>query len=198
MVLRLVAVALFDLPQTVILPGQHMVRIGFQRAFVPDLRELVVAEFAIGIADYIGHIRVIVPAERLQLLDCSGIVLAVVDRCIGHAITLSKCGVVDAGLPTGLSGLVAMGGFGARSSRRRFTDSTDATASSSRRKGRSKRGRSNQRHRKRCQRRKPDDHPVSHATLLHSRAWSPRSRQNCLPRLASNIPRKFSAKRDST
>src|SRR6185369_8828176 len=44
MVLRLLAIALFDLPQAVILPGQHMVRVGLQRAFVPDLRELVVAE----------------------------------------------------------------------------------------------------------------------------------------------------------
>src|ERR1700738_105642 len=51
MILRLIAVALFDLPQAVILPGQDMVRLCFQGAFVPDLRELVVAELAIGIAD---------------------------------------------------------------------------------------------------------------------------------------------------
>src|SRR5260370_30602288 len=54
MILRLVAVALFDLPQAVILPRQHMVRIGFPRALVPDLAELVVAELAIGIADQIS------------------------------------------------------------------------------------------------------------------------------------------------
>ena len=65
MVLRLIAVALFDLPQTVVLPGQHVVRICFQGALVPDLRKLVVAELAIGIADQIGHIRMIVMAERL-------------------------------------------------------------------------------------------------------------------------------------
>jgi hypothetical protein len=47
MILRLTAVALLDLPQTVILPGQHMIRICFQGALVPDLRKLVVAEFAI-------------------------------------------------------------------------------------------------------------------------------------------------------
>ena len=34
MILRLIAVALLDLPQTVILPGQHMVRICFQGALV--------------------------------------------------------------------------------------------------------------------------------------------------------------------
>src|SRR3954468_17393805 len=56
--------ALLDLPQTVVLPGQHMVRIGFQRPLIPDLRELVVAEFAIGITDQIGHVRMIVMAER--------------------------------------------------------------------------------------------------------------------------------------
>ena len=37
-ILRLVAVALFDLPQTVILPGLDVVRVGLQRALVPDLR----------------------------------------------------------------------------------------------------------------------------------------------------------------
>jgi len=40
-----------------------MVRIGFQRALVPDLREFVVAELAIGIADQIAHVRVIVVAK---------------------------------------------------------------------------------------------------------------------------------------
>src|ERR1700737_3921264 len=101
MILRLIAVALFDLPQTVILPRQHMVRIGFQRALVPDLRELVVAEFAVGIADQIGNVRMIVVAERLQLLDRRSIVVAVVDRRIGRAVTLSKSGVVEARLLVG-------------------------------------------------------------------------------------------------
>jgi hypothetical protein len=41
-----------------------MVRIGLQRALVPDLRELVVAEFAVGIADQIGDVRMIVAAEE--------------------------------------------------------------------------------------------------------------------------------------
>src|ERR1700750_2833617 len=59
MIFCLFAVALLDLPQTVIVPGQHMVRIGFQRSLVPDLRELIVAELAIGISDQIGHVRMI-------------------------------------------------------------------------------------------------------------------------------------------
>src|SRR5882672_5821318 len=55
-ILRLIAVALFDLPQPVILPGPHMIRIGLQGALVPDLRNLVVAELAVGIADQIGDV----------------------------------------------------------------------------------------------------------------------------------------------
>src|SRR6516165_7928207 len=37
MVLRLFAVTLLDLPKTVIIPGQHMVWIRFERAFIPNL-----------------------------------------------------------------------------------------------------------------------------------------------------------------
>ena len=65
MILRLVAVALLDLPQPIILPGLHVVRIGPQRALVPDLRDLVVAELAVGIADQIGNSGNLVAAERL-------------------------------------------------------------------------------------------------------------------------------------
>src|ERR1700722_19784631 len=140
MILRLLAVALLDLPQTVIIPGQHMVRIRFQCALVPDLRELVVAELTIGVADQVGHVRVIVVAERLKLLDRGSIIVAIIDRRICRAIPLSKGGIVDAGVLAGLFGLLAMGGFGARSRRRGLNDST---APSSRREGRSKRGRSN-------------------------------------------------------
>src|SRR5258705_10836129 len=98
MILRLIAVALLDLPQTVILPGLHMIRICFQGALVPDLRKLVVAELAIGIADQIGHIRPIVVAERLQLLYRRGIIIAVVDRRIGSAVPVGEGGVVEKGL----------------------------------------------------------------------------------------------------
>jgi hypothetical protein len=64
-VFRLIAVALLNLPQAVILPRQYMVRIGFQRALVPDLREFGVAELTIGIADQIANVRVIVVAKCL-------------------------------------------------------------------------------------------------------------------------------------
>jgi len=72
-----------------------MVRICFQGALVPDLRKLVVAELAIGISDQIGHIRVIVVAERLQLLDSGSIVVAFVNGRIGRTVALSKRRVVE-------------------------------------------------------------------------------------------------------
>src|SRR6516164_1212116 len=107
MIFRLIAVALLDLPKTVIVPGQDMVRIGFERALVPNLRELVVAELAIGIADQIRHIRVIVVTERLELVDRRGIILAVIDRLIGCAVTPDEGGVAEEGLFVGF--LAAMG-----------------------------------------------------------------------------------------
>src|SRR5436190_2142824 len=101
MILRLVAIALFDLPQAVILPGLDVVRIGLERAFVPDLRDLVVAELAIGVADQVGDGGCVVTAERLQLLDRRRIVVALVDRGVGSAIAtgesiLGECGLLDA------------------------------------------------------------------------------------------------------
>src|SRR5271169_896746 len=93
-VLGLLAVALFELPQPVILPGSHMVRVGFQRALIPDLRDLVVAELAIGIADQIGDIGAVVMAERLQLVNGGGVVIAVVDRGVGRVIAGEKFGIV--------------------------------------------------------------------------------------------------------
>ncbi len=69
MIFRLLAVALLDLPEAVIVPGQDVVRIGLERVLVPDLRELVVAELAIGIADQVGDIGIVVMAERLELFE---------------------------------------------------------------------------------------------------------------------------------
>src|SRR4029078_1357741 len=102
MISRLIAVALFDLPQAVILPRQHVVRIGFQRALVPDLRKFVVAKLAIGVTHQIGDVRMIVVAERLELIDRSGIVVAIVNRRVSGAITLAERGVVEQGLLAGL------------------------------------------------------------------------------------------------
>lgn len=59
--LRLVAVALLNLPEAAILTRQY----GFQPELVPALRELGIAELAMGIADQIAHVRVIVVAKRL-------------------------------------------------------------------------------------------------------------------------------------
>src|SRR3984893_12515335 len=69
MVLRLIAVALLDLPQPIILPGLDVVRVGLQRALIPYLRDLVVAELALGVADQIGDSGDVVVTERLELLD---------------------------------------------------------------------------------------------------------------------------------
>ncbi|CKY44822.1 Uncharacterised protein [Mycobacterium tuberculosis] len=60
MMLRLFAIALFDLPEAVILPGADVIRIGLQRALIPDAGQFVVAELAIRIADQIGDIGAIV------------------------------------------------------------------------------------------------------------------------------------------
>src|SRR6266403_1510547 len=96
-ILRLIAVALLDLPQTIILPGLDVVRVRLQRALVPDLRDLVVTKLAIGVADQIGDRGDVVVTERLQLLDGRGIVVAVIDRGVGCAITFGECRVLDAG-----------------------------------------------------------------------------------------------------
>ena len=97
MILRLIAVALFDLPQAVMLPGLDVVRIGLERALVPDLRDLVVAELAIGVADQVGDGGLVVTAERLELRDRRSVVVALVDRGIGSAIAVGECGLLDAG-----------------------------------------------------------------------------------------------------
>jgi len=95
-ILRLLPVALFDLPQSVILPGLDVVRVRLQRALIPDLRDLVVAELAIGIADQIGDGGAVVGTKRLQLPDGGGIVVAVIDRGIGGRDNLGKRRVLDA------------------------------------------------------------------------------------------------------
>src|SRR5579863_1651113 len=111
MILRLIAVALFELPQSVILPGPDVGRVRLQRTLIPDLRHLVVAELAIGIADQIGNVGAVVLAERLQLCDRRGVVMAIVDRGVGRAIALEEFGIVDAGALVPLLFLV-LGGVG--------------------------------------------------------------------------------------
>jgi hypothetical protein len=94
MVLGLVAVALFDLPEAVILPGLDVARVGLERALVPDLGDLVVAELAIGVADQIGDGGDVVMSERPELIDGGGIIVALIDRGVGRAVPLGECGVL--------------------------------------------------------------------------------------------------------
>src|SRR5262249_13197336 len=96
-ILRLVAVALFDLPQPVILPGLDVVGIGFQRALVPDLRDLVVAELEVGVAGQIGDRGDVVAVQRLQLLDGGSVYATLVDRRIGRAIACRERSLFAAG-----------------------------------------------------------------------------------------------------
>src|SRR3954469_4724656 len=110
-ILRLVAVALFDLPQAIILPGLDVAGVGLQRALVPDLRDLVVAELAIGVADQVGDRGGVVAMQRLELLDGGGVFAAVVDRGIGRAIAGGEAILFDAGaqLRSLLLALLAVG-----------------------------------------------------------------------------------------
>src|ERR1700722_20447994 len=125
MVFCLIAVALFELPQPVILPGPHVVRVGLQRALVPDLRDLVVAELAVGVADQVCDIGVVVVAERLQLLDSTGIIVALIDRRVSCVISLAASRIFKIGpfVPLFVLGLAVgwrrRGGLSARGTDRR-------------------------------------------------------------------------------
>src|SRR6516162_7606445 len=87
MVFHLLAVALLELPKPVILPGADVVGVVLERELVPDLRLLVIAELAVGVADQVGDIGDVLMAERLQLCDRRRVVVAVVDGRMGGAIS---------------------------------------------------------------------------------------------------------------
>ena len=110
----LLAVALLDLPKTVIVPREDMVRIGFERALIPHLREVVVAELAIGVPDQISDIRVIVVAKRRQLLDSGTIVVTFVNGRIRRAVPLSEGWIADTGTLVSLFALLSVSGFDTR------------------------------------------------------------------------------------
>src|ERR1700733_15509430 len=95
-IFRLFAVALFELPQAVVLPGPHVVGVGSERALIPDLRKLVVAELAIGIADQVGDVGAIVLSQRFQLIDSGGVIVLVVDRGVSGVVAGQEFRVVDA------------------------------------------------------------------------------------------------------
>jgi hypothetical protein len=79
---------------------------------VSDLRDLVVAELAVGIADRIGDRGAVIVTERLQLLDRGGIVVAVIDRGVGRAITLCECRIDPRTIVALLLSLVLPSDFG--------------------------------------------------------------------------------------
>src|SRR4051794_34452440 len=149
-ILGLVAVALFDLPQAVILPGLDVVRIGLERALVPDLRHLVVAELAVGVADQVGDRGAVVTAERLELSDRGSVVLAVVDGGIGGTVTVRERGLLGAGTRFGFLLLALV-------RRRRIVVGGGVDHGDD--------GSCRERERQRCERQKPDRESV-HASLL--------------------------------
>src|SRR5690242_2678998 len=62
-----------------------MVGIGGERLLVPDLRILVVAHLAVGIADVVGDIGMLVMADRVHRRD-TFLVMAIDDQGAGGAI----------------------------------------------------------------------------------------------------------------
>src|SRR5262249_48363659 len=84
------AVALFELPHAVILPGAGVIRIGGERLLVPDLGVFGAAELARGEADQIGDVRMLVMAKRLQRNDAASIILRVIDQRIGFLVAVEE------------------------------------------------------------------------------------------------------------
>src|SRR2546423_12614477 len=61
---RLQLVSLLEVPQPIILPRSHVVWIGDQRLVVPEFREIVVAQFAIGVAEVVCYFWTVVVTKR--------------------------------------------------------------------------------------------------------------------------------------
>src|SRR5262245_51910030 len=72
-------VALLGVPHAVVGPGAHVIRVGGERLLVPELRILVAAKLAAGIADEVGDLRIVVMAERVHGGN-AGFVLAAHDQ----------------------------------------------------------------------------------------------------------------------
>src|SRR3954471_19332298 len=88
--LGLEQIALLGVPHAVIRPSDGVGRIGGECALVPDLGILVAAELAAGIADQVGDIGVVVTAERLQLVDRGGVVVALVDHRVRRLVAVDE------------------------------------------------------------------------------------------------------------
>ncbi len=63
--------------------------IGGERVLVPNFRLVVVAHLAVGVADVIGDVRVLVMAERVHRGD-AGLVVAVEDHGAGGAVVAQE------------------------------------------------------------------------------------------------------------
>src|SRR3954454_17796890 len=153
-ILGLIAVALFDLPEPIILPGLDVAGVRLERALIPDLRDLVVAELAIGIADQVGDRGGVIAAKRLQLFDGRSVVVLIVDRGVGCPILLGECRVLCTGAD--FAGLLLGFRLGRGGRRRRWVVIGCGVHNH--------RGR-DQRQREACQRQYPDSQ-IAHSSLL--------------------------------
>src|SRR5262249_41751361 len=90
MIFGLQAVALFEMPHPVILPGAGVFRIGGKRFLVPDLGVVGAAELAAREADQVGDIGMLIMAERLQYGDAAGIIVLFVDEGISLLVAVAK------------------------------------------------------------------------------------------------------------
>src|SRR5262245_9996583 len=75
-VLGLEPVALLCLPHAEVRPGPHVVGIGGERLLVPALRVVVVAKLAVGVADVVRDIGMLVVAERMHCGDAVLVIAA--------------------------------------------------------------------------------------------------------------------------
>src|ERR1051325_7316267 len=65
-------------------------KIWYERALVPDLGILVAAELAAGIADQVGDIRVVIVAERFELVDAGRVVVLLVDHRVRGLVAVDE------------------------------------------------------------------------------------------------------------
>ena len=68
--MRFELVSLLEVPKPVIFPCPYVVRIRLECLVVPDFREVIVAKLAIGVADVVCDVRVVIMAESPKRDDC--------------------------------------------------------------------------------------------------------------------------------
>src|SRR5689334_17202522 len=94
---RFQAVALLHLPHAVIGPGAHVVGIGGERLLVPDFRVFILAELAVGVADVIGDIGMLVVADGVHGGDAALIVADENHFARGAIVAQKLCGGLRGG-----------------------------------------------------------------------------------------------------